>query len=100
VLPSAFEGVPLVMIEAVLAERPIVASRVSALESYLPGALLFPPEDHDAFVERIFAARDVPLTALTGEFRRRFTREAFETQAQNVMTPANAEPHAAFDPAA
>ncbi|SAL02675.1 glycosyltransferase [Caballeronia ptereochthonis] len=90
VLPSAYEGVPLVMIEAVLAERPIVVSRVSGLDSYLPDALLFPAHDRDALVERIFAARDLPLAALTGEFRRRFSREAFDAQAQNVLLPAGA----------
>ncbi|WP_045455904.1 glycosyltransferase [Caballeronia cordobensis] len=85
VLPSAYEGVPLVMIEAVLAQRPIVVSRVSGLDSYLPDALLFPANDHDAFVERIFAARDLPLAGLAGEFRRRFSREVFDAQAQNVL---------------
>ncbi|KXU85620.1 glycosyl transferase [Caballeronia megalochromosomata] len=85
VLPSAYEGVPLVMIEAVLAQRPIVVSRVSGLDSYLPDALLFPAHDHDAFVERIFAARDVPLAALAREFRRRFSREVFDEQAQSVL---------------
>lgn len=85
VLPSAYEGVPLVMIEAVLAQRPIVVSRVSGLDSYLPDALLFPAHDHDAFVERIFAARDLPLAALARAFRHRFSREAFDEQAQNVL---------------
>lgn len=98
VLPSAFEGVPLVMIEAVLAERPIVMSHICGLESYLPDALLFPAGDHDAFVERIFTARNVPMTGLTNDFRRRFSREVFDAQAQNVMlstTPSRG----AFDPA-
>lgn len=98
VLPSAFEGVPLVMIEAVLAERPIVVSRVCGLDSYLPNALLFPAGDHDAFVERIFAARDVPMAALASDYRRRFSREAFDAQAQNVMMPA-LPCRGAFDPA-
>jgi glycosyltransferase involved in cell wall biosynthesis len=89
VLPSAFEGVPLVMIEAVLAGRPIVVSRVSGLETYLPDALLFPADDHDTFVQRIFAAKDVPLEALTASFRRRFSREVFEAQAQNSVLPAS-----------
>lgn len=88
VLPSAYEGVPLVMIESVLAERPIVVSRVSGLDSYLPDALLFPADDHGAFVERIFAARTFPLAALTGEFRRRFSREVFDAQAQSVVLHA------------
>jgi glycosyltransferase involved in cell wall biosynthesis len=90
VLPSAYEGVPLVMIEAVLAERPIVVSRVSGLDSYLPDALLFPAGDHDAFVERIFASTSIPLTALANGFRRRFSREVFDAQAQNVVLPATA----------
>jgi len=85
VLPSAYEGVPLVMIEAVLAERPIVASRVCGLDAYLPNALLFPPDDHHAFVERIFAARDFPMTALAAGFGRRFSREVFDAQAQALI---------------
>ncbi|SAK89668.1 glycosyl transferase family 1 [Caballeronia hypogeia] len=93
VLPSAYEGVPLVMIEAVLAERPIVVSRVSGLDSYLPDALLFPAHDHDAFVRRIFAARDLTLTSLTSEFRRRFSREAFDAQAQNVVLHSGPSRH-------
>lgn len=85
VLPSAYEGVPLVMIEAILAGRPIVASHVPALGSYLPEELLFPAHDHDAFVEKIFSARTYPLTELTESFRLRFSREAFDAQAQRVL---------------
>jgi glycosyltransferase involved in cell wall biosynthesis len=89
VLPSAYEGVPLVMIEAILAQRPIVVSRVSGLDSYLPDALLFAADDDEAFVERIFAARDVPLDKLARDFRRRFSREVFDAQAQNVLLHTN-----------
>jgi glycosyltransferase involved in cell wall biosynthesis len=85
VLPSAYEGVPLVMIEAILAGRPIVASQVSELGSYLPAALLFPAHDQDAFVEKIFSARTYPLSGLTDSFRLRFSREAFDAQAQRVL---------------
>lgn len=85
VLPSAYEGVPLVMIEAVLAGRPIVASQVSALGSYLPAALLFPAHDQDAFVKAIFSAPSYPLSGLTDSFRVRFSREAFDAQAQRVL---------------
>ncbi|SAL79755.1 glycosyltransferase [Caballeronia telluris] len=91
VLPSAFEGVPLVMIEAVLAQRPIVASRVSGLDSYLPDALLFPADDQDAFVARIFAARDVRIDELSQDFRRRFSREAFNAQAQTLVERGDAK---------
>jgi glycosyltransferase involved in cell wall biosynthesis len=90
VLPSAYEGVPLVMIEAVLAERPIVVSRVSGLDAYLPDALLFPAEDHDTFVERILAAQDYPMAPLSASFRRRFSREVFDAQAQRAILPETA----------
>lgn len=99
VLPSAYEGVPLVMIEAVLAERPIVVSRVSGLDSYLPDALLFPADDHAAFVQRIFTARDYPMTTLSGDFRRRFSREVFDAQAQSVVVAASASRGASNAPA-
>jgi glycosyltransferase involved in cell wall biosynthesis len=85
VLPSAYEGVPLVMIEAVLAGRPIVASHVSALASYLPADLLFPVQDQDAFIEKIFAAPGYPIADLTDSFRVRFSREVFDSQAQRVL---------------
>jgi glycosyltransferase involved in cell wall biosynthesis len=88
VLPSAFEGVPLVMIEAILAGRPVVVSDVSGLDAYLPNALLFPVDDHDAFIERVLGAPDVPLDDLTYAFRRRFSREAFDAQAQHTITSA------------
>jgi glycosyltransferase involved in cell wall biosynthesis len=85
VLPSAYEGVPLVMIEAVLAGRPIVASEVSALGSYLPAALLFPAHDQDAFVKAIFSAPAYPLSELTDSYRQRFSSEVFDAQAQRVL---------------
>ena len=85
VLPSAYEGVPLVMIEAVLAGRPIVASQVSALGSYLPAELLFPSHDQDAFVKAIFSAPDYPLSGLTDSYRLRFSRDVFDAQAQRVL---------------
>ncbi|MFM0053890.1 glycosyltransferase [Caballeronia grimmiae] len=94
VLPSAFEGVPLVMIESVLAERPIIVSRVSGLDLYLPDALLFPVDDVDAFVDRIFSAPDVPMKVLASEFRRRFSREVFNAQAQKVIAIAPSQPGA------
>lgn len=90
VLPSAYEGVPLVMIEAVLAGRPIVVSNVSGLDSYLPTDLLFPADSQAAFVARIVAASTYPVASLTDSFRRRFSRERFDTQVRNALLPAKA----------
>ncbi|GAB5095388.1 glycosyltransferase [Caballeronia sp. LP006] len=95
VLPSAYEGVPLVMIEAVLAERPVVVSRVSGLESYLPDALLFPVDDSASFVKRVFSASTYSMAALTRDFRRRFSREVFDAQAQSILTSASSSRGAA-----
>jgi len=94
-LPSAFEGVPLVMIEAVLAERPIVASRVSGLDAYLPNELLFPAGDHDAMVQRLLAAGAVPMARLADMFQSRFSRKAFEERVHNLVAPICAEAHCA-----
>lgn len=91
VLPSAYEGVPLVMIEAVLAGRPIVASDVSGLDSYLPAPLLFRMDDEDAFVEKVFASRTFPLATLTETFRRRFSREAFDAQVRGALLPSESQ---------
>ena len=73
------------MIEAVLAQRPIVVARVSGLESYLPDSLLFPADDQDIFVKRVFAARDVRIEALSQDFKRRFSRDAFNARAQAIL---------------
>jgi len=91
VLPSAYEGVPLVMIEAVLAGRPIVASDVSGLDAYLPAPLLFRMDDEDAFVEKVFAATTFPLATLTETFKRRFSREAFDAQVRSVLLPGESQ---------
>jgi glycosyltransferase involved in cell wall biosynthesis len=91
VLPSAYEGVPLVMIEAVLAGRPIVASDVSGLDSYLPAPLLFRMDDEDAFVEKVFASRTFPLAPLTETFKRRFSREAFDAQVRSALLPGESQ---------
>ncbi|CAN7464710.1 glycosyltransferase [Caballeronia sp. LjRoot34] len=84
-LPSAYEGVPLVMIEAILAGRPIVASDVSGLDSYLPASLLFRMDDEDAFIEKVFASSRFPLATLTEAFKRRFSREAFDAQVRSAL---------------
>jgi LmbE family N-acetylglucosaminyl deacetylase len=55
-LPSRFEGFPLAMVEAMLAERPIVASAVSSVaEAIRDGetGLLVPPDDEHALANAL-----------------------------------------------
>ena len=58
VLPSLSEGLPLALIEAMLAERPIVATRVGEVGSVLNGGgeragLLVPPGDAGALADAL-----------------------------------------------
>ena len=54
-LPSRFEGVPLVMLEAMALGMPVVASDLAGTRTYLPGACLFPVGD----VEQMFKCLSV-----------------------------------------
>jgi glycosyltransferase involved in cell wall biosynthesis len=57
-MPSRFEGLPLVAIEAALAERPVVATAVDGIQEAIVGGatgILVPPEDPVALGEAISA---------------------------------------------
>ncbi len=80
VLPSRFEGVPLVMLEGVYYGIPVLASAIEGVEEYLPREWLFPPGDADALGVRIRealegnAAKRVP--EVRGLFEKVFFRES------------------------
>jgi glycosyltransferase involved in cell wall biosynthesis len=52
-IPSRFEGVPLVMLEAMAVRVPVAASAVDGMLDYLPEESLFPPEKGRLMVETI-----------------------------------------------
>ncbi len=52
-LPSRFEGVPLVMLEAMSVGLPIAASGRDGMKEFLPAEWLFPVEDHEGCVRVI-----------------------------------------------
>jgi glycosyltransferase involved in cell wall biosynthesis len=62
-IPSRFEGVPLVMIEAILANVPVVASAVDGLLDYLPAKWLVPADDEVALAKKIIELQDNPPAA-------------------------------------
>lgn len=82
VIPSRYEGFCFVAVEAALAGRPVVASRVSSLpEVVLDGetGVLVPPEDPPALAAAILErARDPEGSRAMGEAGRRRARERFD----------------------
>lgn len=56
-ISSRFEGVPLVMLEAMSYKLPIVASDVDGMAEVLPQCWLFPFGDHQALVDRVLQVR-------------------------------------------
>jgi glycogen(starch) synthase len=63
VMPSRFEGLPLVALEAAWAGRPVVSAEVPGLsEAVVPGetALMVPPENPDALAGAIVQLLDAP----------------------------------------
>jgi glycosyltransferase involved in cell wall biosynthesis len=66
-IPSRFEGVPLVMLEAMSVEIPIVASARDGMKEFLPGQWLFEPGDKAACAQclsRVLIDDQSDLTAM------------------------------------
>jgi glycosyltransferase involved in cell wall biosynthesis len=59
-IPSRFEGVPLVMLEAMARRIPVLASAVDGMADILPAECLFDPDDVSAMVDRICALPHFP----------------------------------------
>jgi glycosyltransferase involved in cell wall biosynthesis len=57
-IPSKYEGVPLVMLEAMANRLPIIASNSDGMAELLPQNWLFPFGDHQALVDRLAYVRN------------------------------------------
>ena len=100
-LPSRFEGVPLVMLEAMSVNVPIVASARDGMKEFLPPDWLFPPDDKHACAERILEILARPQTDLLLANRERaltdFSMERFKKNfvaATRKLTGLQASPPA------
>lgn len=92
-MPSRYEGVPLVMLEAMAMGRPVVASRLPGVEDYLPGELMFPVGDMPAAFSILEGLRQ-PLVherrahQLTQRVGRVLSRDEFRREIEQVFSLA------------
>ena len=71
VIPSRYEGVPLVMLEAMYFQRPVIASAVDGMADILPPHWLFPSGDASALAVRLVEAVGANENALLDAHRER-----------------------------
>ena len=69
-IPSRYEGVPLVMLEAMARGIPVLASSVDGMADFLPAECLFAPGDEDDMVEKIRAVPDSPAPSVVDQLVR------------------------------
>lgn len=82
-LPSGYEGVPLVMLEALAAGVPVIASDRDGMKDLLPPGWRFPAGDAAALAQTFRAACDSGFSGveeLQSRVRRENTVEAFQQQ--------------------
>ena len=81
-IPSRYEGVPLVMLEAMLFRLPVIASDVDGMADLLPSPWLFPSGDARAFadtlVQAISTTDDALLAAHSDKVVKEFSLPVFE----------------------
>ncbi len=80
VIPSRFEGLPLVALEAMLYELPVVAADMGALREALPQSWLFPVGDAHACAQTIERVRNSDVRDLLAANRERILRELNDEQ--------------------
>ena len=100
VLPTRYEGLGRVLVEAALAGAPIVTTAIGPTsEAVLPGetALLAPPNDHEALAAAIGTLLDQPeLARSMGARGRQFARKQFDYE--KMMDDVAALWHRASEP--
>jgi len=74
-IPSRFEGVPLVMLEAMSSKVPIIASNIDGMAEMLPGNWLFPYGNCKALVETLSHVRNSDNTTVLELHQERIANE-------------------------
>ena len=74
-IPSRFEGLPQVALEAMLFELPIAAADMGGIREVLPESWLFPVGDHAALAATVRALRAADLRTQLTAHRERILRE-------------------------
>jgi glycosyltransferase involved in cell wall biosynthesis len=89
-IPSRFEGVPLVMLEALACGTPVAASARDGMKDLLPAEWTFPTENEEKMIEtiaRFISGREWvdPLRHLQNQVRNEYTIEAFQKNFVNAV---------------
>lgn len=87
-ISSRFEGVPLVMLEAMSYKLPIVASDVDGMAEVLPQCWLFPFGDHQALVDRVLQVRSSDNLRILQHNQRLIAEEFASAKFSERMTRA------------
>lgn len=92
-MPSRYEGVPLVMLEAMAMGRPVVASRLPGVEDYLPPELMFDVGDMKAAFAALEALRQPQVHERSAQqqasrIERVLTRDEFRREIEQVFSLA------------
>lgn len=75
VLPSAFEGVPLVMLEAIQYGLPVIASNVDGMSEFLPNEWLFEPDSINTMVTALLSLKSAGTKVLLDRLRSSFATD-------------------------
>lgn len=89
VIPSRFEGVPLVMLEAMALRIPVIATDTDGMSDYLPPEFLFPPDDDAKMIKVLLEVFSSPKTDildhLEQQIRTRVNAETFSEKFQEQV---------------
>lgn len=90
VIPSNFEGVPVVMLEGMYFGLPVVASNIDGMAEILPRSWLFKPTDENSFVETLRKVKnrnnDFEIKTNQDLVSTRFTYHTFVAEFAHILS--------------
>jgi glycosyltransferase involved in cell wall biosynthesis len=88
IIPSRFEGVPLVMLEALACGTPVIASARDGMKDLLPAAWTFETENADALINTCEHVSNVwknDIDALQAKIQTDYTIQAFQQNFEEAL---------------